>query len=112
MKTYSICNVHNTADLEQQFAVLKEQLYQERIKQIETHVAELKEGVSQEFLEPLKAITEIMNKRIEVADILRQFRMDNVLHKFDAEVQGSHQNFEVSASNANSRFSYRQQSKI
>lgn len=38
-----------------------------------------------------------MERRIEVAGILKQYRMDNVDHKFCAEEQGAHQHFEVSA---------------
>lgn len=86
-----------TDDLEHQFTVLREQLYQERVRQIETHLTDLRNGRSQEYLEPLKQITDAMERRIEVAGILKQYRMDNVDHKFCAEEQGAHQHFEVSA---------------
>lgn len=86
---------HNTGDLEHQYTVLREQLYQERIKQIEQHLTDLRNGRSQEFLEPLKQLSDAMDERIHVAGILRKYRMENVNNKFCAEEQGAHQNFEV-----------------
>lgn len=83
-------------DLEQQFAVLREQLYQERMKQIETQLNDVRNGRSPEYLEPLKALTENMQNRIEVAGILRKYRLENINHKFLAEEQGALQHFEVS----------------
>lgn len=84
-------------DLEQQFTILREQLYQERIKQIETHLSDVRNGRSQEYLEPLKRLTDNMQNRIEVAGVLKKLRMENIQHKFLAEEQGANQHFEVSA---------------
>lgn len=84
-----------TGDLEHQFTILREQLYQERIKQIELNLNEVRNGRSQEYLEPLKHLTDTMQNRIEVAGILKRYRLDNINHKFHAEEQGAHQHFEV-----------------
>lgn len=83
-------------DLEQQFTVLREQLYHERIKQIETHLSDVRNGRSQEYLEPLKRLTDNMQNRIEVAGVLKRLRLENINHKFLAEEQGANQHFEVS----------------
>lgn len=83
-------------DLEQQFTILREQLYHERIKQIETHLSDVRNGRSQEYLEPLKRLTDNMQNRIEVAGVLKRLRLENINHKFLAEEQGANQHFEVS----------------
>lgn len=89
--------VQFTGDLEHQFTILREQLYQERIKQIDLHLNEVRNGRSQEYLEPLKQLTETMQNRVEVAGVLKRYRLDNINHKFYAEEQGAHQHFEVSS---------------
>lgn len=81
--------------MEHQFTILREQLYQERIKQIDMNLNDVRNGRSLEYLEPLKQLTETMQNRIEVAGVLKQYRMENINHKFWAEDQGAHQHFEV-----------------
>lgn len=84
-----------TGDLEHQFTILREQLYQERIKQIDMNLNDVRNGRSLEYMEPLKQLTETMKNRIEVAEVLQRYRMENINHKFWAEDQGAHQHFEV-----------------
>lgn len=60
------------------------------------HLNEVRNGRSQEYLEPLKQLTDTMENRIEVAGVLRRYRLENINHKFYAEEQGAHQHFEVS----------------
>lgn len=84
--------------METQFTILREQLYHERVKQIDMHLNEVRNGRSQEYLEPLKQLTDTMENRIEVAGVLRRYRLENINHKFYAEEQGAHQHFEVSKS--------------
>lgn len=81
--------------MEQQFTILREQLYQERIRQNDMHLNDVRNGRSQEYLEPLKQLTEVMQSRIEVATVLKQLRLDNINHKFSAEEQAARQHFEV-----------------
>lgn len=82
-------------DLEHQFTILREQLYQERIRQNEMHLNDVRNGRSQAYLEPLKELTEVMQNRIEVAGILKRYRLENIEHKFLAEEQAARQHFEV-----------------
>lgn len=86
----------STGDLEQQFTILREQLYQERIKQNDLHLNDVRNGRSQEYLEPLKQLTDAMQSRIEVATVLKRFRLENINNKFLAEEQGANQHFAVS----------------
>lgn len=81
--------------MEHQFTILREQLYHERIKQIDMNLNDVRNGRSLEYLEPLKQLTETMQNRIEVAGVLKRYRMENINHKFWAEDQGAHQHFEV-----------------
>lgn len=86
----------STGDLEQQFTILREQLYQERIKQNDLHLNDVRNGRSQEYLEPLKQLNDAMQSRIEVATVLKRFRLENINNKFLAEEQGANQHFAVS----------------
>ncbi|KAL4715695.1 hypothetical protein ACJJTC_006274 [Scirpophaga incertulas] len=83
----------NLADLERQFTILREQLYCERVKHVEYQLAEVRGGRSQEYQGPLRRLQENMRLRIEVAGVLKQLRMDNIKHKFEAEEQAAHQHF-------------------
>ncbi|CAH0726787.1 unnamed protein product, partial [Brenthis ino] len=85
----------NLANLERQFTVLREQLYNERMKHVKYQLAEVQSGRSQEYLGPLHRLQENMKVRIEVAGILKQMRIENIRHKFNAEEQAAHQNFRI-----------------
>lgn len=84
----------NLMDIEKQFYVVKEQLYKERIAQIDTKLIEVKGGKSEEYLIPLQALKDAMKTKMEVAGILKQFRLQNIKNKFLAEEQAALQNFE------------------
>ncbi|XP_078671624.1 uncharacterized protein LOC144911509 isoform X2 [Branchiostoma floridae x Branchiostoma belcheri] len=56
------------ADLERQFTDLKEQLYRERMSQIEAKLEEAKMGCAPEYVEPLTQLRINMQTRTEVAD--------------------------------------------
>lgn len=84
-------------ELEHQFTILREQLYQERVKQNDMCLNDVRNGRSQEYIEPLKQLTEQMQSRIEVAGVLKRLRLENINHKFLAEEQAALQHFEVSS---------------
>ncbi|CAG9788257.1 unnamed protein product [Diatraea saccharalis] len=83
----------NLANLERQFAILREQLYCERVKHVEYQLAEVRGGRSQEYQGPLRRLQENMRIRIEVAGVLKQLRMENIKHTYEAEEQAAHQHF-------------------
>lgn len=85
--------IKHMGDLEKQFTILREQLYQERIKQNDLHLNDVRNGRSQEYLEPLKQLNDAMQSRIEVATVLKRFRLENINNKFLAEEQGANQHF-------------------
>ena len=82
-------------DLERQFGILREQLYKERINQVETQLQEIDSGRSQEYLGPLQALADRMNNRKEVAEYLKKCRLDNIRNKFDSEEQAALQDYLV-----------------
>ncbi|EFN86197.1 Breast cancer metastasis-suppressor 1-like protein [Harpegnathos saltator] len=86
--------MENLIDLERQFSLLKEQLYRERITQVDTKLGEVRVGKSEEYLIPLERLKENLKTKTEVAGILKQFRLNNILNKFYAEEQAALQNFE------------------
>lgn len=87
----------NLANLEKQFAILRDQLYQEKVNHVEMQMSDLHGGRSQEYLLPLQQLDENMQVRTEVAGILKQFRLENIQHKFESEEQAAKQHYEVSA---------------
>lgn len=76
--------------------MLREQLYIERIDQVETQLSEVRGGRSQEYLGPLQSLLDTMNSRKEVADILKKYRLENIRNKYECEKQAAGQHFEVS----------------
>ncbi|KAL3266671.1 hypothetical protein HHI36_010833 [Cryptolaemus montrouzieri] len=81
-------------DLEGQFSHLREQLYRERLSQVENQLTEVKAGRSPDYMNPLEDLQENMRIRIEVAGILRQLKINNLNNQFEAEEQAAKQNFE------------------
>uniref|UniRef100_A0A1A9ZIC7 Breast cancer metastasis-suppressor 1-like protein-A n=1 Tax=Glossina pallidipes TaxID=7398 RepID=A0A1A9ZIC7_GLOPL len=86
--------LENLAHLERQFSQLREQYYFERINQIERQLVDVRNGRSEEYLQPLKELDKVYRNRIEVAEILRRYRLENIEHKFVSEEQAAQQNFE------------------
>merc|ERR1711915_780611 len=70
--------IEDLTELEGQFAILREQLYRERLTQIESKLEELQEN---------------MRVQLEVGQILRKLRQDNIECKFDAEQLAANQNY-------------------
>lgn len=70
-------------------------LYKERIKEIEDKLIEVRLGTAKEYRLPLQLLQEQMKSRLEVASVLRQFKLTNLKHKFESDEQIIKQNFEV-----------------
>ncbi|XP_044254708.1 breast cancer metastasis-suppressor 1-like protein isoform X2 [Tribolium madens] len=86
--------LQHVQDLENQFGHLREQLFKERMAQVEHQLAEVKAGRSPDYLGPLQELQENMRIRTEVAGILRQLRLNNINNHFEAEEQAALQNLE------------------
>ncbi|XP_064622491.1 breast cancer metastasis-suppressor 1-like protein [Lineus longissimus] len=86
--------IDNMADLERQFSDLKDQLFRERMQQIEAKLEEVKAGRAQEYLNPLAQLQENMRVRTQVAGILRELRIVSIKNKFECERQAAKQNYE------------------
>jgi len=86
--------IDDLTDLEKQFAILREQLYRERVTQIENKLAEVKAGRAPEYLQPLEELQINMKNRMEVSSIMRELRLSNINCKFEAEQLATDQNFE------------------
>lgn len=65
------------------------------MNQVDQQLQDIRGGRSQEYLAPLQRLSDQMNSRKEVAEILKNFRMDNIRHKFESELQAARQHFEV-----------------
>lgn len=83
-------------DLEKQFLALKDQLYVERLSQVERKLEEVKAGRAQEYLQPLEELQENMRIRTEVAGVLSKLKLENIQCQYDADMLANQQNLEVS----------------
>jgi len=81
-------------DLEKQFLALKDQLYVERLSQVEHKLEEVRAGRAAEYLQPLDELQENMRVRTEVAAIVSQLKLTNIKCQFEAEMLANEQNFE------------------
>lgn len=86
--------LYDMHDLEKQFSDLKENLYRERISQIESKLKEVHLGVAPEYLIPLGELQENMRIRTQVAGILKELRTEAVRKDYDCELQSAHQSYE------------------
>lgn len=86
--------IEDLSELENQFTILREQLYRERLTQIEAKLSEVKVGRAIEYIQPLEELQENMRIQIEVGSILRKYRQENINCKFEAEELASKQNYE------------------
>ncbi|XP_023330133.1 breast cancer metastasis-suppressor 1-like protein [Eurytemora carolleeae] len=86
--------IEDLTELENQFTILREQLYRERLTQIESKLAEVKAERAQEYIQPLEELQENMRIQLEVGAILRQLRQENIQCKYEAEELASKQNYE------------------
>ncbi|KAJ8270003.1 hypothetical protein GJAV_G00109200 [Gymnothorax javanicus] len=81
-------------NLEKQFTDLKDQLYKERLSQVDLKLQEVMAGSAPEYLEPLANLQESMKIRTKVAGIYRELCLESVKNKYDCEVQAAFQHWE------------------
>lgn len=86
--------VGDMTDLEKQFSDLKEQLYKERIAQIEEQLGEVNHSETREYTGPLKQLEEECKNRLEVAGHLKHYRTINLENKLQCELQAAEQHFQ------------------
>ncbi|KAG7237215.1 hypothetical protein INR49_032548 [Caranx melampygus] len=83
------------SNLEKQFTDLKDQLYRERLSQVNSKLAEVEAGRAAEYLEPLAVLLENMQVRTKVAGIYRELCLESVKNKYQCEIQAACQHWEV-----------------
>ncbi|KAA0710924.1 Breast cancer metastasis-suppressor 1-like protein [Triplophysa tibetana] len=81
-------------NLEKQFTDLKDQLYKERLNQVDAKLQEVMSGKAPEYLEPLATLQENMQIRTKVAGIYRELCLDSVKNKYACETQAAFQHWE------------------
>ncbi|KAM9356468.1 breast cancer metastasis-suppressor 1-like protein-A [Pholidichthys leucotaenia] len=82
------------SNLEKQFTDLKDQLYRERLNQVNTKLAEVEAGRAAEYLEPLAVLLENIQVRTKVAGIYRELCLESVKNKYECEIQAAFQHWE------------------
>jgi len=82
-------------DLERQFTFLKEQLYKERMNQVDMKLLEVRAGRAIEYTQPVEELKQNLKIRTEVAEILKKLKLENIQNKYEAEKMASLQNLEM-----------------
>ncbi|KAL6105167.1 breast cancer metastasis-suppressor 1-like protein-A isoform X2 [Pungitius pungitius] len=82
------------SNLEKQFGDLKDQLYHERLSQVNSKLGEVEAGRASEYLEPLAVLLENMQVRTKVAGIYRELCLESVKNKYECEIQAACQHWE------------------
>lgn len=83
--------VDDMIELERQFSEIREQLYKERLNQIESKLEEVAAGKAFEYLEPLNQLQEQMHVRTHVAGILKDLRIKTCQTKHESEELAANQ---------------------
>lgn len=86
--------VDEMSNLEKQFADLKDQLYRERLSQVNSKMVEVEASRAAEYLEPLAVLLENMQVRTKVAGIYRELCLETVKNKYQCEIQAACQHWE------------------
>ncbi|XP_005158704.1 breast cancer metastasis-suppressor 1-like protein-A isoform X2 [Danio rerio] len=86
--------IDEMTNLEKQFTDLKDQLYKERLNQVDAKLQEVMSGKAAEYLEPLATLQENMQIRTKVAGIYRELCLESVKNKYDCETQAAFQHWE------------------
>ncbi|XP_071495635.1 breast cancer metastasis-suppressor 1-like protein [Diadema antillarum] len=79
-------------DLESQFTSLRDQLYLERIDQAEYKMTEVKLGSAMEYLNPLRELDQMKKRKLSIASVLRELRMENIRNKLQSEEKAAREN--------------------
>ncbi|XP_063765633.1 breast cancer metastasis-suppressor 1-like protein-A [Eleginops maclovinus] len=82
------------SNLEKHFTDLKDQLYHERLSQVNSKLTEVEAGRAVEYLEPLAVLLENMQVRTKVAGIYRELCLESVKNKYECELQAACQHWE------------------
>ncbi|XP_027729653.1 breast cancer metastasis-suppressor 1-like protein [Vombatus ursinus] len=82
------------SDLEKQFTDLRDQLYKERLSQVDAKLREVIAGKAPEYLEPLATLQENTRIRTKVAGIYRELCLESATNKYECEIQASRQHRE------------------
>nr|XP_057946993.1 breast cancer metastasis-suppressor 1-like protein-A isoform X1 [Doryrhamphus excisus]XP_057946994.1 breast cancer metastasis-suppressor 1-like protein-A isoform X1 [Doryrhamphus excisus] len=80
--------------LEKQFTDLKDQLYRERLTQVNSKLTEVEAGRAAEYLDPLAVLLENMQVRTKVAGIYKELCLESVKNKYECEIQAACQHWE------------------
>ncbi|XP_016347828.1 breast cancer metastasis-suppressor 1-like protein-A isoform X2 [Sinocyclocheilus anshuiensis] len=86
--------IDEMTNLEKQFTDLKDQLYKERLSQVDAKLQEVMSGKASEYLEPLANLQENVQIRTKVAGVYRELCLESVKNKCDCETQAAFQHWE------------------
>ncbi|XP_014214720.1 breast cancer metastasis-suppressor 1-like protein [Copidosoma floridanum] len=86
--------VMNLEDIEEQFRLLRDRIYFEKITQVDRNLAELNREECKEYLKQVQKLKEIMQTKEQVAEVLKRFRLQNVNNLFESEELAAAQNLQ------------------
>lgn len=81
-------------NLELQFSETKDQLYKERVSQVDARLQEVMAEKAAEYLDPLASLEEAKEIRIKVAGVYLKLCQESVKNKYECEIQAACQHWE------------------
>lgn len=86
----------NISDIEKQFTIVKQMFVYEKNYDIDSRADQIFKEIAPEYLQPLKELSDIKMKRIKTAELIKNYRMENLKQFYEAELSAEHQNYLVS----------------
>lgn len=85
----------NLNELEDCFVKLREAMKKEKLSSINSQIIQLLEEKSPDYLQPLEELIESRDERIQIAGIVRDYRIRNTKLNFEADLSITEQDFQV-----------------
>lgn len=85
----------NLNELEDCFVKLREAMKKEKLSSINSQIIQLLEEKSPDYLQPLEELIESRDERIQIAGVVRDYRIRNTKLNFEADLSITEQDFQV-----------------
>ncbi|OTF77889.1 breast cancer metastasis-suppressor 1-like protein-A-like protein [Euroglyphus maynei] len=82
-------------DVEKQFYLVRQLYKNERNFEIDTKIQQILEGVAPEYIQPFEELIAQNRIRLEIAELIRDYRLNNLNQFYDAEKLAAEQNYKV-----------------
>lgn len=82
-------------DVEKQFYLIRLLYKNEKNFEIDTKIQQICEGIAPEYIQPFEELIAQNRIRLEIAELIRNYRLNNLKQFYDAEKLAAEQNYMV-----------------